>query len=113
MSVGKTGELLALKFLEKKGLVILDTNYHSRFGEIDIIAQESETTIFIEVKTRTNTLFGQPLDAITYSKLQKMIKTAQFYLVENKLAEKPYRFDAVEVFIGGKNSIEHIENITI
>ncbi len=113
MSLGHDGEMFAVNFLKNKGYQILFQNYHSRFGEIDIIAKDKGTIVFVEVKTRTNTLFGAPLEAITNSKLKKIIKTSQFYLTENRLENLPYRFDAVEVFIGKEKNIEHIENITL
>lgn len=114
MSVGVDGEKIAAEYLRNKGYKILKTNYHSRFGEIDIIAKDKETYVFVEVKTRSNRLFGTPLEAITRHKLFKIIKTLEFYLFENKLQNKDYRIDAVEVMLeNGKTKIEQLKNISL
>lgn len=112
---GKIGEDTAVKYLLHKDYVILTTNYHSRFGEIDIIAKDHDCIVFIEVKTRTQGMFGSPLEAITKQKLFKIVKTSQFYLSQNKLHNNPYRFDAIEIIFGKDSSlpeVNHIENIT-
>lgn len=112
--LGKIGEDRAEKYLAEKDYIILTRNYHSRFGEIDIVARDKDTTVFIEVKTRTQKMFGTPLEAITPSKLRKLIKTSQFYLSQNNLHTRPYRFDAIEIIFGSteKPIINHIVNIT-
>lgn len=112
-SSGKRGEELAIQFLIKKGYRILTTNFYSRFGEIDIIAKKDNAISFVEVKTRSTSLFGTPAEAITRNKLSKIIKTAQYYLLASKQQKSSYQFDAIEVFIeNGKNRINLIENIT-
>lgn len=114
-SYGKIGEDLAEKFLIKKNYYILSRNYHSKFGEIDIIASDGSSIVFVEVKTRTQTQFGTPLEAITSGKLFKMIKTSQFYLSQRNLHGQPYRYDAIEVIlhINDKPIINHLINITL
>lgn len=113
MSTGRDGEEIAKSYLIKKGYQILTQNYHSRFGEIDIIAKDKDCLVFVEVKTRSNSAFGTPLEAITIFKLRKLIKTSQFYLNQFKLGDACYRFDAVEVkFSNGETIINHIQNIT-
>ncbi len=111
---GKIGEELAEKYLVNKEYYILARNYHSRFGEIDIIASDGESIVFIEVKTRTQNMFGTPLEAITQQKLSRMVKTSQFYLSQRNLHGKSYRFDAIEIIFGGseKPTINHLVNIT-
>lgn len=114
-SYGKIGEDLAEQYLIRKDYHILAKNYHSRFGEIDIIALDEDSIVFIEVKTRTQSMFGSPLEAITRSKLSKLIKTSQFYLSLKNLHGKPYRFDAIEIIFGSsdKPTINHLQNITL
>ena len=111
---GRIGEELAERFLVNKNYYILAKNYHSRFGEIDIIASDGTSIIFIEVKTRTQNQFGSPLEAITKHKLFKMVKTSQFYLSQRKLHGQPYRFDAIEIILNQEDKpiINHLTNIT-
>ena len=114
MSVGSYGEDMACIYLLKKGYSILSRNYHSRFGEIDIIAKEKDCVVFVEVKTRTNNLYGTPGEAITRKKISKMIKTLQFYLFENKMGDIDHRMDAIEItFENNSPLIVHTENITL
>jgi putative endonuclease len=113
-SFGRVGEDLAQKYLLQKEYYILAKNYHSKFGEIDIIASDGSSIVFVEVKTRTQLQFGTPLEAITKHKLSKMIKTSQFYLSQRNMHNKPYRYDAIEILFNNseKPTINHIVNIT-
>lgn len=114
MSLGFEGEESACKYLTDIGYAVLTRNYHSRFGEIDIIAKDKDCLVFIEVKTRSNSSYGTPLEAITKSKLWKLIKTSQFYINQFKLGDIEYRFDAIEInFTGENSSINHLKSITI
>ena len=94
-----------MKFLKKKGYLIKETNYKTRIGEIDIIAQDNETTVFVEVKTRTSGDFGRPGEAVNYDKRQKYVKVAEQYLIKNGLWETPCRFDVVEIENGEINHV--------
>lgn len=108
---GKLGEDKAKEFLLKRGFKILDTNFRfSRFGEVDIIAQKSNIIYFVEVKYRTTNAYGMPFEAITKSKLEKIISCAQYYLSQSKEKCRSYRISAVSIL---DNKIEFIENITI
>lgn len=95
-NIGDFGENAVCDALIKRGYRILDRNYHSRFGEIDIIAQDGECIAFIEVKTRKSSSFAKACEAVTYWKQQKIIKTAKYYLGENDDTEM--RFDVAEVY---------------
>jgi putative endonuclease len=111
--IGISGEKLALEFLKKKNYFIKATNYHSRFGEIDIIAQNENYIIFVEVKTRKKNAFAAPMEYVNRSKQVKIIKTALLYLSEGKHDENIQpRFDVIEiVHEAGKNTrVNHIEN---
>lgn len=109
---GNIGELAAASFLQQIGYKILAQNYRSKMGEIDIIAEHNGVIVFAEVKTRRNTLFGYPAEAVTYPKQQKIIKTALCYL---NMIQKPYspcRFDILEILLAhdGKPCCNHIIN---
>ena len=93
---GAAGEELAARFLEYKGLSIRPRNFTSRFGEIDLIAQDGEETVFVEVKLRRNADFSDAADAVTPAKRTKLKKTALFWLQRN--GEVPARFDVVEIY---------------
>lgn len=113
--IGAQGETLAQAHLRSKGYAILATNYLIRGGELDIVAQINGTIVFCEVKTRLNHTFGLPEEAITHKKLQVLERTAQWYLQQYKLHNKPCRFDAIVVELtssGEVNRIEHLENIS-
>lgn len=111
---GIEGEKIAYSYLLRKGHRIIAKNFHSRFGEIDIISLDGKTIVFTEVKMRSSKRFGTPLEAITYRKLQKLQKTALFFLNLYKLSNSPYRFDAVEIeIVEGKIEINQVENITL
>ncbi len=107
--LGKRGEEIALRFLKKQGYRIIKTNYVCKLGEIDIIAKEKDTVAFIEVKTRTSTLFGTPELSVTPFKQMQLSKSALYFLKEKKLDEIKARFDVVSILLGGNE--ERIELI--
>ena len=108
---GKIGEHYAAEYLESRGYEIVDMNFKSRFGEIDIIAKNERYLAFVEVKTRKTDGFSHPFESITPSKRAKVIKTAQFYLMRYPTTLQP-RFDAAAVFTtdGELQKIDYIEN---
>lgn len=105
MGIGRSGERKAAKFLSRKGYKILELNYRCRFGEIDIIAADGDVTVFVEVKTRSSDKFGLGYESVVRSKQDKLMKTAQHYMMEN--GESPARFDVVSID-GGR--VTHIED---
>ena len=111
ISVGKQGESLAAEFLRKNGYRIVKNNFRNRYGEIDIIAIEGKTLVFIEVKTKTNSKFGPPKMAVDLRKQRQLLKTAMMYLTQKKLNDCPARFDVVGIsMIENKTEIELIRN---
>jgi len=110
--LGGNGESLAEIFLEKNGYRILEKNYRTPFGELDIIALEGDAIAFIEVKTRRTNTCGNPLDSITAKKKTNLTKSALFYLGQKKYQFSIYRFDAVSIEMnnGCKTNIEIIKN---
>ncbi|OOB77558.1 MAG: YraN family protein [Epulopiscium sp. Nuni2H_MBin001] len=104
-SVGKQYEQLAADYLCNCGYTILNLNYRTRFGEVDIIAQKDNCIIFVEVKYRANTKYGNPCEAVNYYKQKKLIATAQLYLCSGD--DRQCRFDIIEI-TGG--TIRHLIN---
>lgn len=109
--LGEWGEDIVKKYFIKNGYRILNSNYKNYFGEIDIIAKLKSKIIFIEVKTRTNRKFGLPEEAVNFIKQKKLIKTAEKYILDNRLKNE-YQIDvvAVEKRDGEKIKLRHFKN---
>lgn len=111
---GIWGEDEACRYLQSKGFSVLERNYHSRFGEIDIIADDCGCLVFVEVKTRKSKSYGYACEYVTESKMKKIILTAEAYL--GNVEYPPVRFDVVEIYYFETDnclrlkSINHIEN---
>ncbi len=120
--LGKHGEDLAVDFLKKQGYKILERNFQKGYGEIDIITLDpstgsGDTLVFVEVKTRTSTEFGSPLEAITPWKLKALIRSCQFYKSLHPELPDGLRIDLVAISLspagdGGVEKIELVKNIT-
>lgn len=108
---GNRGERLATKFLRDKGFKILALQDRSLLGEIDIIAQDGESIVFVEVKTRKSIAAGHPVEAITPHKQRQMTRAALAWLKRHKLLEHRARFDVVAI-IWGDNKVPVIEHYT-
>ena len=107
------GEKLAAEHLKRLGYLILDTNFRCREGEIDIVARQGDTLVFVEVRTRRGSAFGTPQESLTPAKGRKIIITAQTYLQAHEDLPVDWRIDvvAVEMDKGGKVlRLELIEN---
>ena len=105
-SLGKLGEELACAELQRRGYAILARRYRSRFGEIDIIARDGDTVVFVEVKARAGEEFGGAAAAVTGWKQRRMTQMAVDFLARQRLSESPCRFDVVAVdFEDGKPRI--------
>ncbi|MFO7965082.1 MAG: YraN family protein [Desulfobacterales bacterium] len=108
---GKKGEMLASKLLKRRGYKILETNYKTLTGEIDIIAKDRDTLVFVEVKSRRSTRFGDPKFSITRKKKEKIALTALFYLKMTDQMNKRARFDVVTILNSGADpQIEIVKN---
>lgn len=106
-SFGGQGEADARAYLVGKGIKVLEMNFRRPTGEIDIIAKQGRTLLFVEVKRRSSLRFGRPAEAVNRQKQAHILRTAQLYLQENHIQDVPLRFDIVEVLPG---EIRHIEN---
>jgi len=111
-AIGDKGEKRALIFLVEQGFNILERNYRSKVGEIDIIAGRKNLIAFIEVKTRQSSRFGNPEEAVNRKKMRKIIKTAKYYLLVNNLYDKSdVRFDVLSIKEYKQDvEIEYFEN---
>ncbi len=96
--IGKIGEDLAIKYLEKQGYKILERNFHSQQGEIDIVAKDGEFLVFVEVKNYSYRSLGCPLGAIKKNKKESIIHAARTYLYKNSIKNINCRFDVVSIY---------------
>ena len=109
--LGRKGEEIALQFLKRKGYRIIERNYVCKLGEMDIIAREKDTLVFVEVKARTSTVFGPPQLAVNSSKQRQLSKVALNFLREKRIGDVKARFDVVAILLGPKgDEIELIQD---
>ena len=111
-SLGERGETIAVLFLKGQKFRILERNFRCKCGEIDIIARDSSTYVFIEVKTRKNLSFGPPQLAVTPFKQRQISRAALTWLSQKKLHDAPARFDVIGVLLPDQQVpvVEHIRN---
>jgi len=108
--LGKKGEDLAVALCREKGLAIIELNFRTPFGEIDIIAKDGNIFVFIEVKARTGDAYGAPFEAVTRRKREKIAKVAMSYMKRFK-KEVPARFDVISISLkSGKPDLEYIQD---
>ncbi|GAB4031016.1 MAG: YraN family protein [Elusimicrobiota bacterium] len=110
-SLGNIYEQKACEYLVSKGYLITERNFCVRGGEIDIIARDGDTLVFVEVKARRSEKSGEPLEAVTEEKRRRLGKAAMFYMNKNSVETENIRFDAIGIKEGPRGlEIEHIEN---
>ncbi len=108
--LGKKGEVLARQYIENKGFEILETNWHFEKAEVDIIARDKDDLVMIEVKTRSTDYFGNPEEAVTTAKEERLIMAAEAYLEINELS-LDVRYDIISIVLSSKKKeIYHIED---
>jgi len=108
---GKQGEDIAVAYLKKRGYKIIERNYICLFGEIDIVAKDENTLVFVEVKSRKSEVFGDPQVAVGLAKQKRMSKISLKYLEEKNLYPCNARFDVVAIkILPAGNTIELIQN---
>jgi putative endonuclease len=109
--LGQQGEQIAADFLAEKGMELLKRNYRTRRGEIDIIARQKQTIVFVEVKTSGTPFFGDPATWVDRRKQSRLIQTAEHYLATEVCEEVDCRFDVVAIrYHQDRFWINHIEN---
>jgi len=108
---GRQGERVAEEFLRTQGYVIVARNYRVSFGEIDVIAQDRQTLVFVEVRTHTGEAFGDPLASVNLRKQRQIAKAALHYLARNGLMEREARFDVIGIRWENEQArITHVKN---
>lgn len=109
--LGRLGEELAVRELERRGYAILERRYRTRGGEIDIVAEDGGTLVFVEVKARMDAEFGSAAEAVTPWKMRRLARMANDYLARRGVACRPCRFDVVAIMLeGGMPAIEVFQN---
>ena len=108
-TTGKAGEDLVCERLMRRGLKIIARNVTERFAEIDIVAEENETLVFVEVRTRTNARLGHPAETITPKKQNNIRRAAELYLARQRIHNRAVRFDVATVIWEGQ-LFEYFEN---
>lgn len=115
-NLGRLGESYAVSYLSRKHFIILERNFRAGYGEIDIVAMDHGSLVFVEVKTRSTLNFGSPQSAVTPMKLREIIKTAQYYMLTHPGKPKQIRIDVVAILMdagsGSVRSLEHIPNVS-
>lgn len=106
---GKLGEEIALKYIISKGGKIIERNYRTKIGEIDLIAKLNGELVFVEVKSRSNINYGYPSESVDYKKKRKITNVAKYYILDNSLENLSIRFDVIEIYLNEKK-INHIAN---
>jgi putative endonuclease len=113
LTLGQQGERAAVKFLRRQGYIIIAQSHRRRFSEIDIIAVDGRTVVFVEVKTRSNQDAGHPADAVDADKQRRLTRAAQVFRKQHSLLEHSARFDVIAITWPagkGKPLIEHFKN---
>lgn len=111
--LGQKGEEFAAEYLLAKGYKIVQRNWRTRYGELDIIAHDGDTVVAVEVKTRSGTGYGAPLEAITYAKARRLKRLLGLWLDENWTRRSRYRVDGIGITLRatGEPLLEHVEAI--
>ena len=93
---GAAIEQIAAQWLHQKGLSLITQNHHVKGGELDLVMQDGDILVFIEVKHRTTTRYGHPLETVTYQKQQRLVRAARLYIARHGLSS-PSRFDILAI----------------
>ena len=110
--LGDHGEDIACHYLEERGYRIVERQWRAKGGEIDIVAQKNNVSIFVEVKTRRSTQFGYPEEAVTSTKIAHFLRAVEWYRLTHRLTS-PCRMDVIAITYSGTTpQIRHIEDVT-
>lgn len=109
-SLGNSGESLAAQFLERNGFKIIERQLRGPYGELDLVALDADTVVFVEVKTRATNAAGDPTEAITRAKQRKVTQSALAYLKRRHWLERRCRFDVVSILWQGSDGQPEIRH---
>lgn len=113
-NIGDKGEQMAADYLKDKGYQMLDKKFITRYGELDLVAQEADTVVFVEVKTRTSTTFGLPETSVTPAKLERIQNAGLLWLQAHPEASEDWRVDVIAILINFRGEIldfQHFVNV--
>lgn len=111
-NIGRYGEGRAAIYLQDRGYEIIDRNWRTSFGELDIVASDQTRLVFVEVKTRNGSGYGHPFEAITAAKVNRMRRLASEWCATNGRLGEVVRLDAISVLVtGGRVHIEHLKSV--
>lgn len=102
--LGRQGEAMACGELERLGYAIVERRFRTRFGEIDVVATDNGTLVFVEVKTKTDSSFSDPVESVTKQKQRRLVSMAEQYVAHHRLDNLPCRFDVVTVDVSATPS---------
>lgn len=114
-SLGAIGEQEAARYLQERDFRILHTNFRTKIGELDIVAQKKETVVFVEVKSRIGDFLGKPYEAVNHRKIDHIKRAGHAYLLAHKIKHAALRIDVVSIEYNSDLSVkklQHFENIT-
>ncbi len=105
---GEAGETAACRYLESHGFAVVARNFRCRSGEVDVVARQGDTTVFVEVNERRTDSHGQGHEAVTFGKRRRIVRAARLYAAARGLSETPLRFDVVSIdWVDGQPRIRH------
>lgn len=115
LSLGKKGEAIAVEYLKQNKYSVIDLNFRTRMGEIDIIGRKNGVIIFFEVKTRTSDIKGKPYESVTFGKMKRLQKAIHYYLKIKNLTDCPLRIDVISIELNSEQSprLQHFENLSL
>ena len=109
--LGKRGEEIAKRHYEANGYTILDTNFRTRLGEIDLIAERGGTYVMVEVRTRSNQRFGTPEESITPAKADRLVAVSEEYFNRSQIVDADWRVDLVALVLDGSGNVTRMNVI--
>ena len=110
--LGTRGEDIAAAYLQQQGYFLVDRNFRTRFGEVDLVTRHGDTVVFVEVRTRRTATYGTPEESVTPRKSQRLVLAAQQYLQDKGIEQAHWRIDLVSVrMAGGKPKVTHLTDV--
>lgn len=116
LSFGRKGEAIAVDYLKKNNYLVLDVNFRTRAGEIDIVGEKKGVIVFFEVKARTSDIKGKPYESVTFRKLRRLQKAIYYYLKVKNASASPLRIDVISIDLNSDGTcrrLQHFENVSL